>query len=137
VACYSFTVEDFHLLLFAQSPGALTYDFFRFVSGAHEQQESKSSLSQSECGAAGCVSSSHPPPRFPPRLYWTDSALLGLTAPTSATRRLTVGALRRYWLNECFILTRKGDYFTHPEGLKVRAKKISVFTNSGFLRAKV
>src|SRR5260370_11988320 len=33
---------------------------------ANEQQESKSPLSQSECGAAGCVSSSHPPPRFPP-----------------------------------------------------------------------
>jgi hypothetical protein len=31
VACYSFTVEDFHLLLFAQSPGALTYFIFRFV----------------------------------------------------------------------------------------------------------
>src|SRR5258706_15304492 len=64
---------------------------------ANEQQESKSSLSQSECGAAGCVSSSHPPPRFPPDC-------IGLTAPTSPTRRLTVGALRRYWLNESFIL---------------------------------
>jgi hypothetical protein len=32
VACYSFTVEDFHLLLFAQSPGALAYVNFRFLS---------------------------------------------------------------------------------------------------------
>jgi hypothetical protein len=56
-----------------------------------------------------------PPPRLPPRLYWTDSAILGLTVPTPATRRLTVGALRRYWLNECFILTRKGDYFSIPK----------------------
>ena len=31
MACYSLTVEDFHLLLFAQSPGALPYLNFRFV----------------------------------------------------------------------------------------------------------
>jgi hypothetical protein len=31
VACYSFTVEDFHLLLFAQSPGALPCFILRFV----------------------------------------------------------------------------------------------------------
>jgi hypothetical protein len=32
VACYFFTVEDFHLLLSAQSPGALACVKFRFVS---------------------------------------------------------------------------------------------------------
>jgi hypothetical protein len=32
VACYSFTVEDFHLLLFAQSPGAhhFAFEFYGF-----------------------------------------------------------------------------------------------------------
>jgi hypothetical protein len=29
VACYSFTVEDFHLLFFGQSPGALAYKITR------------------------------------------------------------------------------------------------------------
>jgi hypothetical protein len=28
LVCYSFTVENFHLLLFAQSPGALAYNFW-------------------------------------------------------------------------------------------------------------
>jgi type I site-specific restriction endonuclease len=39
VACYSFTVKDFHLLLFAQSPGALTCFKFRFVSSPLTRQE--------------------------------------------------------------------------------------------------
>jgi hypothetical protein len=38
VACYSFTVEDFHLLLFAQSPGALTCVNFPFLSSPLERK---------------------------------------------------------------------------------------------------
>jgi hypothetical protein len=43
--------------------------------------------------------------------------VLGLTKPS--IRRLTVGALRRYWRNECFIPSSEGLLLRHPEGLKV------------------
>src|SRR5258708_8423667 len=50
---YSFTVEDFHLLLFAQSPGALPYLNFRFVCAPQELLvfvgKSESSFQQIGC----------------------------------------------------------------------------------------
>ena len=52
----------------------------------------------------------HPPPQFP-------QIVLGLTEPSGWT--LTVGALRRYWRNECFIPSPEGLLLRNPEGLKV------------------
>jgi len=43
--------------------------------------------------------------------------VLGLTEPSGRT--LTVGALRRYWRNECFIPSPEGLLLHNPEGLKV------------------
>ncbi len=43
--------------------------------------------------------------------------ILGLTEPS--VRTITVGALRRYWRNECFIPSPEGLLLRNPEGLKV------------------
>jgi hypothetical protein len=52
----------------------------------------------------------HPPPQFP-------QIVLGLTEPSGRT--LTVGALRCYWRNECFIPSPEGLLLRNPEGPKV------------------